>query len=270
MELPNEIERAVRRYDPIIAEGLTLYPVRVAEYDSFTAARPALELMQQSLPLRFLSMPVLSAMYLIDMESMANTGRPVGLFSSALLGLALALRLGEGRSELDRIKQFRVIADKEQPKRLLCLKFLRDGEEYQSITPVQYQRLRPILAAQNGVELYGPDANPEIIQAERELAELNSPKLESSIEDLICSVATATGTEEAEIDDWAILKLARRAGSLQRMMDYMICGFAESQGTKWKSGNPAPHPFFRRAKEGSGALVSISEFGKSAVLPFQS
>ena len=34
-ELPLSILRSVRTYEPIITDGLTLYPVLVEEYDSF-------------------------------------------------------------------------------------------------------------------------------------------------------------------------------------------------------------------------------------------
>lgn len=54
--------------------------------------------------------------------------------------------------------------------RLKAVEFTVDGEETHRVTPVQFQRLREIAAAQNGIELASPEANPELIEAQRELA----------------------------------------------------------------------------------------------------
>lgn len=55
--------------------------------------------------------------------------------------------------------------------------FTWNGEEEITITPVQFQRLRAILAYQNGIELTDEDANPDLLEAEAELARRNGPKL---------------------------------------------------------------------------------------------
>ena len=269
MELPVEIERAVRRFEPIFAEGLTLYPVRVKEYDAWCVAKDAVEALQQAFPARLMSMPILSAMYRMDLEAMRDGTDVPGLFPRALLALALSLRLWEGRKPEERVKAFRIEADAKDPGRLLSVRCTLNGEEMVKITPIQFQRIRPILAAQNGAERYADDANPELVQAEREMAELNGPKLDLSIEDMQNFVAAWTGADERTTDEWPILKLFRRAEGLKRPLDYLICGIGETQGTKWKGGNPAPHPCFARKKEGSAALRSIEEFSGNAVMPLR-
>lgn len=264
-ELPLHILRAVRKFEPIAAEGLILYPVRVAEYEEFLTARPALEVLQQAFPAPLLRIPLLSALYRMDYEAASRGEEQSGLFSRALLLLALSLRLGEGLDLRQRVRKFRIAADPKDPAKLLYLQASVDGEEMLKITPVKFQQIRPIIAAQNGVKLESDLANPDLVEAEREMAGLNAPKMDADVEHLISGVAAMSGTDEAEIDDWPILKLNRRAESFKRVMDYVICGIGEAQGTKWKNGNPAPHPFFDRAEEGFSAVTPVSEFGSGVM-----
>ena len=35
MELSSAIRRAIRRDEPVVVDGITLYPIRVAEYEEF-------------------------------------------------------------------------------------------------------------------------------------------------------------------------------------------------------------------------------------------
>ena len=263
-ELPLHIQRAARRYEAITVDGLTLYPVRVAEYDEFLMARPALEVLQQSFPVALMSMPLLSACYRMDLDEIA-AGRPsAGLFSRALLGLALSLRLGEGESVEKRVRAFRVVVDREDARKLRELRFTLNGEELCRITPVQYRELRQIMALQNGVKLESDHADPELVRAEKEIAAQSAARLDTGVEHLISSVAALTGAEETEIDDWPILKLQNRADALKRAMDYTICGVAQLQGTKWKGGNPSPHPFFERIPETRAGISDLESFAGGA------
>ena len=266
LELPLRYQRAVRNYQSIQIGGLTLFPVRVKEYAQWCMARPAVEALQQAFPARLMRVPLLAAMYRLDFERRVNGEEISGLFFRALLALSLSLRLGEGLEPEERIKRFLVKTDRKDPAKLMEVRWRRDGEEDVTVTPAQFQKLRPIMAGQNGVKLYGDDANPELVEAERQMAELSGPKLDAEIDDMICSVAALTGAEETDIDEWALLKLLRRAEALKRAMDYIVCGVGQTQGTTWKGGNPAPHPFFNRVREGSAAVVSVEEFGKNPAM----
>ena len=108
MELSRNIKRAADRYEPVETAGLTLWPIRVCEQEEFERARPAIDAIQQALPVRYAVMPLLTAYWVMDLESMERGEEPVGLFNRALAFLALALRLGEGRSLSDRIRLFHV------------------------------------------------------------------------------------------------------------------------------------------------------------------
>lgn len=259
-ELPLNIKKLIGRYEPIETDGLTLYPIKVSNYYEFLAAKSALDFMQQTLPIELMSIPLLDAYFRIDMGLTAGVGT-TGLFAQALLMLSMALRLMPNGSIDEQVRQFKVIPDDAtNPKRLKAIKFVLHGEEIHTITPIQFGNLRPIIAAQNGVELYSETANPELVQAERDLAEKNSPKLEMDVEALISSAAFITQTDEKTIYDWPILKLHNRLETAKRILDYVICGIGESQGTKWKGGNPVPHPWFERMRNEKAGVIPLESF----------
>lgn len=264
-ELPLQVRRLVNRQEPIEVDGHVLYPILVREYEEFHIARPAIEFMQQRLPVALMSVPLLQAYWTVDLESIEDDKLPAGLLYRAILFLALSLRLGEGMEPTERINLFRPRIDPTDRKRLLGLVYLYDGEEWREITPMSFQRMRPILAAQNGIELMPDTANPELVQAERDLRERNAMKLDANLESMVSTVATFSGVTETTIyDEWTVLQLQNRQHAIVRLLDYLICGIGETQGTKWKGGNPVPSPFFDRTKEGSPALVSLESFAGGA------
>lgn len=261
MELSSAMRRAIRKYEPIETDGLTLYPICVAEYEEFLTAKPAIEAMQQSFPARLLNVPLLSAYYAMELEAMASGAESPGLLSRCLLFLALSLRLGEGEEMEERLRRFQLVADREDPTRLKAVRFVLNGEERMEITPVQFHRLRPILAAQNGIQLESDDANPALVQAERDIAQANGPQLDVNLEDLLSSVAALSGAEEEEIDGWPVLKLQNRQKAISRALNFLVCGIGETQGAiKWKGGNPHPSPFYDRHKTDSAALVAMDQY----------
>ena len=265
-ELPFNIQRAVRRYEPITTDGITLYPVLVAEYDLYSIGRTALEVMHQSLPVAMMRIPLLSALYRMDYEAAVGGETPTGLFSRTLLALALSLRLGEGEDIEGRIERFTVIVDREKPENLMCLRFTdQDGEE-KEIRPVAYAKLREIIAAQNGVKLESDLANPDLVRAQK-LAGSGGVSLDANADDLISGVAALSGLDENDILDWPILKLEKRTRSYRKLLDYLICGIGEVNGTTWNGGNPTPHPFFDRISDGSGFLKLMGEDEKRKTAP---
>ena len=271
MELPMQIQKAVSRYEPIKESGLTLWPVLVKEYDLLLIAKPAIDVMQQSLPVALMRIPLLSALYRMDYDAVSFGKEPPGLFSRALLALALSLRLGTGMEPDERVRIFQVAVEREKPENLARLLFTdADGKE-KEIRPAQYQRLRQIIAAQNGIKLESDLANPDIVKAQNDMASSNGIRLNASPEDLISAIAALSGADETEIDEWPVLKLERRSTSYRRIIDYIVHGVGELSGASWKNGNPTPHPFFERMNDGGGVLSLIGDTanGAKTVLPEQ-
>jgi hypothetical protein len=262
-DLSLEMAKAVRRFEPIETEGLTLYPIQVKDIDEFTTARPAIEFMQQSLPVAMLSKPLLQAYYTLELDA-AKIGQPgSGLFYKCILFLLLAMRVGNGLPSEKRIELVDLELQANDPTRLKSVLIFVNGE-VKRITPMQFQRLRPILAAQNGIELVSENANPELVQAERDLAEMNAPKLQYRVETLKATIATFSGADEADMEEWPILKLLLRRDAVQRLVGYITCSFAESQGGKWKHGNPFPSPLYDREIDYCGGLIDMSTFAGGA------
>ena len=205
-------------------------------------------------------MPLLQAYYAIDIESVADQQLPTGLLARAMLFLALALRIGAGESAEARIKRFRIRTNPNDYRRLTALIYSPDGEETVEITPILFQRILPILAAQNGLTIHADTENPELLHAESVLEAKRAMDIDVSIEALVSGVAALSGAEEDEIYSWPILKLQERQRSIKRALDYLICSSAEAQGTTWKRGNPVPSPFFPRRQSGSVAAIPMNEF----------
>ena len=259
MELTPNIKKRIRRYQAVETEGLTLYPVKMAEREEFYYARPALDMVQQSLPVAYAAMPLLSAYYKMEYEAARNGENNVGLFAMALLALALSLRLGTGRTPEERLKLFRIRVDAKDPSRLAAVEFWQGGEELRSVTPVQFQRLRPIMAAQNGVELTSEDANPELVEAERELQELGGANLSGDFSQRMATVCALCRVEEDDVEEWPILKFKTMAETWQRIVGFAVCAVAQAQGTQWKGGNPYPSLFYERTDHYNAALRPMDE-----------
>ena len=262
-DLSLEMAKAVRRFEPIETEGLTLYPIQVKDIDEFTTARPAIEFMQQSLPVAMLSKPLLQAYYTLELDAAKNGQPGSGLFYKCILFLLLAMRVGNGLPSEKRIELVDLELQANDPTRLKSVLIFANGE-VKMIAPMQFQRLRPILAAQNGIELVSENANPELVQAERDLAEMNAPKLQYRVETLKATIATFSGADEADMEEWPILKLLLRRDAVQRLAGYITCSFAEAQGGKWKHGNPFPSPLYDREIDYCGGLIDMSTFAGGA------
>ncbi len=262
-DLSPEMAKAVRRFEPIETEGLTLYPICVKDIDRFTVARQAIEFMQQSLPVALLSKPLLQAYYTLELDAAVNGQPGGGLFYKSILFLLLALRAGDGLPDEQRMELVNFELKENDPTRLKSVLIFVNGE-VKRITPMQFQRLRPILAAQNGIELLSENANPELVQAERDLAEMNAPKLQYRIDALKATVATLSGADESDMEEWPILKLLLRRDAVQRLVGYIVCSVAEAQGAKWKHGNPYPSPLYDREIDYCGGLIDMSTFAGGA------
>ena len=255
---------AVKKYQPVAAEGLVLYPIRVKDYELFESASPAISFMQQTLPVRYAVMPLLSAFYTMDFDALSEGKEPCGLFYRALLFLALCLRLGEGETAKGRVRKFKVVCDAGDNRRLKSVRFRQNGEEEIEITPAIFSRIRPIIAAQNGIEIIHESANAELVAAEAEIGRIKSAELDVDFYSLRASVAAFSMCDEEDIDLWPILKFLNRQRAYQRAFDYLICSLAQASGCKWKGGNPCPSLFYDRIKNESQALMPLSSFAGGA------
>ena len=265
VEIPASILAKIHRYAPVDIDGVTLYPITVGEYEAFSQARLAIEFVQQSLPVAYVSMPLLQAFYAIDIKVLVeNANLPSGYLSRAMQFLALALRIAPNEPMEQRVRRFKIVTSANDYTRLVSLSYVKDGEERYDITPVKFQRWLPILAAQNGLTLPSATDNPELLKTEEVILSKHGADLDMSLEAIVSSVALFSNIDDEKIYDWPILKLTSRRKALQRALDYIICGVGEAQGATWKKGNPVPSPFFPRKKSGSVAAIPMSDFAGGA------
>ena len=141
-EIPLNIRQKISKYEPIKMESLVIYPVRVFEHDDFVIAKESIEFLPQALPVRYISKPLLSAYYALDMEKIINGEKITGLFVKALSMLALSLRLWEGEEMKERIKKFGVIIDEENPLLLKRIVFLDNEGKQKELNPSFFQKIR--------------------------------------------------------------------------------------------------------------------------------
>ena len=241
-------KRQVDRYLPVTVEGVTLYPITVADIEAFYSTRAALEFMHQILPVELLRVPLLTALYQLELSLQTqDPGSTFDLFTKSVLLLALALRLGQGLSDEERIARCVVEFDPEKPLELRALRFRREAEGETVITPSMYEKIRPVIAEQNGAEIPPYDANPQLILAERQILSSRIPDLKRDIHNKISWVAAKSGVDETDVYEWPILKFERRATVLQLELNYLIYGIASCSGlVKFENGNPCPSPYFQR------------------------
>lgn len=272
--LSPEIERTIDRYLPVIFEGLTFYPVTVDEYELFMACAPALGFMQQSLPVAMLSTPLLTAFLRIEdawaqsnnHDEQGNTGKEPGgmLFTASIIALLLSLRLGYGESFNERMARAHILFDQKDQSKLKSVVFRGNEGELIEITPAKFAKIRPVIAAQNGIEIPPLDVNPELVEADRAVRMANAPELEVNLCDKVSFLCNETGKDEEEVYTWPILKFNRRVMILERKLHYIVYGIGESSGmVKYKSGNPCPSPIYAR-KQGSLGMIALDNFRRGA------
>ena len=262
IDLPLAIKQAIRTDKPIEMDGYTFYPILVEEIDELEYVRPAIEFMQQNFPVKYAAMPLLSAFFAYDYDRMREHLPPTGLFARATYFLALCLRLGCGRGREARTDCFRVAVDMHDPSRLKSVQ-ADMGEEILNITPVMFSRWRAVLAAQNALEIPDESKNIELLEAKHDILSSKDIALKRDIDDLISAVALVSQCDEVEVMKWSVRKFYQRKRSVERLLNFVICGIGEAQGTKWKGGNPCPSWCYERERD-NPALVPMSSFMQGA------
>ena len=226
-----EKRNKIRRGEPLEWNGLLFYPVTMSHYEEFLDVKNAWLARQSSFPVRYMAMPFLSAVWAMDVDFAKSDGKLIGLFE----------RIIDIR-ELDYIK-------------------VTQGGNTVQITPADFAAyIRSLVAEQNGLTLPDESYNPELVQAEQELAAEQSALLKFDIDTMIASVAYLSHLDEREIDEWTVLKFERRRNAIERDKKYMLYAQAEMSGmVKFKHGNPYLSWCFDKAEGLSPVLRSTSD-----------
>lgn len=259
-ELPRSIQDKIDRYEPVTTDGITTYPILVRDYRMFDIGRIALEFVQQSLPVALVSIPLLDAFYRMDQQTIEEQSDGPLLLSSVLVALRLALRLGVGDDAAEMMKTTRIKADEERGV-LHSIIFYTEDDAIE-ITPRRFQRLRPVIAAQNGAVVPSDTANPQILEMERLAAQKETKHMDPKLCDKIIFAAQSAGVPEEAVWDWPILKLERNAALAQRRLDYLAASIGQMSGlVQYKDGSPVPSPYYARKQSGLRSMQSLGAVG---------
>ncbi len=262
-----ERKARIRKGLPIEALGLQFYPVLMADYEEFLECKNALAIRLTSLAkmnIEYLSMPFLSALWAMELDSVRATGKAIGFFERVIRLLYLSLRLG-----YDSQKAFgRIYCERENPRQLTHIEVEIPDENDETkiaqvvkITPLDFTTIvRPLIAEINGIELPDESENPDILQTEQAMNEESASKVKFSLETLIASVANACNVREYEIDEWTVAEFERRRQAIDRKLNYQIYSQAEMSGmVKFNNGNPCPSWCYDRAETLTSALITVDE-----------
>lgn len=230
----------IRRGEPITESELTFYPITMDYYDVFIQCKNALILRQASLPVRYLSMDYLSALFTLEMEELKSGKESSQVFLKVMTLLHLSLRIGLNVEELYKNIEVSIEKDKIRLKHIL----IKQNEKIVKFTPLDFStRFRQIIAEQNGLELPDEAENIALVRDNEKLKELNNKgkSLNVNLDDLIASVAYQSKVSEKEIMTWTVREFENRKKAIDRDKRFMLCGQAEMSGmVSFKNGNPAP------------------------------
>lgn len=243
-------KEALLKYEPIELNGLVYYPLMVVDLDKWQALKPVLCLRQGTLPAAFACMTYLQCVWALDHSAKSNNGfGSDGIWDALLSILFLSLRLSEG-------DEIQAIGQSASPQTLTNIRIVKDGQEY-DITPMEFMQIRKLIAEQNGAELPDEADNPDLVEAENDMQNASGVKLDYNISDYMTSVASAKGLRRKDLLDWPIKEFEDEARALRRRYGYFLSSIAESQGAKFKNGNPYPTWMFEKAKDEFAGLISM-------------
>lgn len=246
---------ALENDEPIEIEGITLYPITVREYRQFETAKSSLLIRQGSLPVEYAVMSYLEALYAMDYDAYAETKQTLGFIPRLLYMLSLAMRFPV--DALVRSTRFETAPQDE--RKLRCLE-MRLGENLVRVTPSVFDRIRQIIAAQNGMELPDEAENIDLVESEMDIAAASRVSVEYDFRTLLASVARDQRCRRADLMDYTIREFNELKDAIERDKMFTIYRAAELAGTvKFTKGNPYPSWCFDRGGK-TNSLIAMSDF----------
>lgn len=234
--------------DPQEVLGLTVSPLKMDVYPLWLTFSGALTTRLSTLPARYAVKTYADALYTL----FRDTGDTRYLMFKMLMGLSLGI-------PEEHINRCIMESGDDTGLRSVIISY---GETRAAFLPKQIGEMRKAIAEMNGAELPDESDNAEIMQAEEDLKSIGVRKnLKLDLFDEIASVAAAANLRMEEIRDMTILEYSRLKRAHNRRLMYMVCAIAESNGTKFKGGNPAPNWMFDRIDPNHG-LVDLKKWDK--------
>lgn len=250
----------LRTFQPIEFEGLKLYPLLVKHSALYQMAKPAMELMLSTLPLRYVRLSWVHVLEELDKEAKEEGNKKTAFFGSLLLLLDAALRTDVMHNPAA------LIPLQEKNGRFGALVVKQADRDPVALPAQQFNTLREILAAQNGFTIPDENWNPDLVRAQAYLREQESGTVRGgSLEDAVFALAAATGRRSSEIWDWPLREFTQMQSAVDRRLRFMLCGAAELSGqVKFTKGNPYPSWVWENRGELPRGFVSLKELDDGA------
>lgn len=239
----------IRRGEPIRECGVDLYPITMDHYEDFIQCKDALCLRLSSLPVRYVSLDYLSAVFALELDALSEGKEPSmatgGLFFRLMRLFGLSLRIEMTAEKLNECIFYRASEGNISIEYMELTQTGADGNPNTvRITPFQFSSiLRPLIAAQNQIELPDESENAELVDAYQKKKQIQDRgvALKTDLDDLVSSVAYHSGVSDAEIMDWNVRDFENRRRAIERDKRYMLYAQAEMSGmVTFKNGNPYP------------------------------
>ena len=241
---------AIYRYEPVELNGLVYHPITMENYDKWQALKPVLTLRQGTLPAVYACMTFLQCVWALSIDARAsNEGDIGGPWNAIGLALFLSLRL----SDEDKIQ---AVGNPGDHRTITSIRIVKDGQEH-SITPLEFNEVRRLVAEQNGAELPDEADNPDLVEAAEDIRNSNAIPLNCDMGDYMTSVASAKGIRRKALFSWTIKEFEDEVRALKRRYGFFLCSIAEGQGAKFPKGNPYPTWLFDKAKDEFAGLISM-------------
>lgn len=246
--LPRERRLRIRRGEPIRECGVDLFPITMDHYEDFIQCKDALSVRLSSLPVRYISMDYLSALFALELDAIQGEdtgGIGGGMFFRLMRLLGLSMRIEITAELLNDCIFYRVTNGNISIERLDLTQIDAAGNpNTASITPFQFSTiLRPLIAAQNQIDLPDESENAELVEAYEKKRQIQNHALplRVDIDDLVASVALHSGVSDREIMDWNVRDFENRRRAIERDKRYTLFAQAEMGGmVTFKHGNPYP------------------------------
>ena len=233
--------------EPIEVKGITLYPIRLMDMGEYDGCKSVLEIRQSTLPVSYISMPYLEALFAMDRDNQFK----LGLMARVIKLISLSTRAD--------VRSFRLFGKDGSETELGRITFTA-GEEEKEITPKNYGAIRNAIAFLNREELPDESENAELVEAQQDIAMVNDLGLDLNMDTLLESVAAMYRIRIRDMMEWTVRDFRGIAEALDREKRYMLMTGAEFSGNiKWQRGNPCPSWQFDKKKTAGGVLEPIAE-----------
>ena len=248
--------------------GLDFFPITMEHYEDFIQCKEALVVRQSTLPVKYVSMDYLSAIFAMEVDAMreGNGSGGGGMFAKLMHLLGLSLRIDMNNEMLNDNIYYLNTGDRIVIERMVFTQTDADGEERTAeLTPFQFStQVRPLIALQNRIELPDETENVDLVSAYESKKNLESGgvPVNPDIEDLKSTVAYLSGITDKELLSWTIRDFENRRRTIDRVEKHRSYRQAELGGmVSFKNGNPYPSLFFDPVDDSFGT-TSMIDFGK--------